>query len=141
MKSISKILLVAILLSGFSLMAGAQKKSGKLEVKAQLTEVKGTYDQRKLYRDFLTEYMTKCPYISHFSIREAVGSSDNHKVVWSYQVDSWEDITKFYHWVSKQIGAKEENGLAMAMTPYAPDYNIGGRIHVGKTNGAALARK
>lgn len=141
MKNVTRVLIVAILFSGVSLMAHAQKQSGDLEVKTQLTEAKGTYEQRKLYREFLTAYMKKCPYISHFSIHEAVGSTDNHKVVWRYEVNNWEDITKFYHWVSQHIESKKEGGLVKAMTPYAPTYNIGGKIHVEELNKAALAKK
>lgn len=141
MKNLSRAIVVAILFSSVSFMASAQKKSGKLVVKTQLTEAKGTYDQRKLYREFLTTYMDKCPYISNFSIAEAIGSTDNHKVVWRYDVNSWEDITKFYNWISKNIKEERQGGLVKAMTPYQPDYNIGGKISVHKINEAALAKK
>lgn len=140
MKSIISALLVTVLISGFSLTSYAQQPSGKLEVTTQLKETEGTYDQRKLYRKFLVQYMKDCPYVSHFSVEEAVGKSDNHKVQWSYQVNSWSDITKFYGWVTEQLKATKEEGLKMALTPYGPDYALGGQIHVSKRGKTALAR-
>ena len=140
MKSI-KFFIIALLFCGTFQMANAQKKkAGNLVVQTKLTETLGSYDQRKLYRDFLTSYMADCPYISNFSVHEAVGSSDNHKVVWEYQVNSWDDITKFYSWVSQHIKQKDETGLRKAMTPFEPDYNIGGKIQVTPFKESMLAK-
>lgn len=139
MKSITTILFAALLVSGSFFAAQAQKASGRLTVSTQLKETNGTYDQRQLYRQFLTNYMQECPYISHFSIYEAPGSSDNHEVVWSYEVNNWQDITEFYAWVNQQLKSKDD-GLKKAMTPYQPDYTIGGQINVQKTKDARLAR-
>lgn len=143
MKTIIKVLTIAILFSGFSFMANAQdtqEPSGKLVVNTQLQESQGTYGQRKVFRTFLKDYMKDCPYISHFSIHEALNSSDNHEVVWTYEVNSWNDITAFYNWVGKQLKSKSNEGFKNAMTPYQPDYAIGGKIHVERRSKSALAR-
>jgi hypothetical protein len=140
MKTIIKLLFVAVLTTGITVAANAQKHSGKYEVSTQLKESRGSYDQRKLYREFLSEYMKNCPYISNFSIHEAIGSADNHNIVWKYDVNGWDDITKFYGWISEQIKSKQDNGLMKAMTPYEPDYAIGGQIHLEKRSKASLAK-
>lgn len=147
MKTIIKMLFAALLIGGTAFAANAQdsqfqvdQKPGKYEVNTQLIEQTGTYDQRKLYREFLTEYMNNCPYISSFSIHEAIGSHNNHEVVWTYDVNGWNDITRFYSWVSDQLKSAKDEGLKKAMTPYAPDYAIGGQIHVEKRSKAALAK-
>jgi len=143
MKPIIFMLLFATLTSGavFTTQAQSKKDSKKYEVKTKLTEKEGTYEQRKLYRQFLTEFMNNCPYISHFSIHEAIGDSDNHAVVWRYDVNGWEDITQFYNWVSKHLEHAKENGLKKALTPYLPDYAIGGQIQMEKKSKASYAKK
>lgn len=147
MKTIIKMLFAAVLISGTGFTTIAQQssaqtveRSGKYEVNTQLVEKEGTYDQRKLYREFLVAYMKNCPYISHFDIHEAVGSSDNHDVVWSYEVNGWDDITKFYSWVREHLQSSEDNGLKKAMTPYKPDYAIGGQIKMEKVSKSTLAK-
>lgn len=147
MKAIIKLLFAALLISGTTFAANAQslqsqvdQKPGKYQVNTQLVEQKGTYEERKLYREFLTEYMKNCPYITNFSVHEAVGSHNNHDVVWNYDVNDWNDITKFYSWVTSQLKASNNDGLKTAMTPYAPDYAIGGQIQVEKRSKAALAK-
>lgn len=140
MKSITSILFAAILISGIALHANAQKPSGGLEVTTRLTETSGSYDQRKLYREFLEQYMKNCPYVTNFSVREAVGTADNHEVEWRYAVDSWEDITKFYSWLSQELKSPKESGIKMALTPYQPNYSLGGRISVAKRTKSSLAR-
>lgn len=141
MKPIIKMLFVAVLISGFSYTSHAQQTSGRYAVSTQLKEAEGSYDQRKLYRQFLVEYMKNCPYISHFKVSEAVGTSDNHIVNWNYDVNSWDDITKFYSWVNENIKSAKENGLKMALTPYEPLYAIGGQIHMERKTKAELAKE
>jgi hypothetical protein len=99
----------------------------KFTVSTQLTENTGTYEQRKLYREFLVEFMKNCPYISDFNIRETPEKSDNRQVEWTYEVNGWKDLTAFYGWVTDQLKSKDE-GLKKALTPYWPDYSIGGKI-------------
>jgi hypothetical protein len=147
MKTIIKMLFVALLIIGTtfiahgrSLQAPVDQKPDKYEVTTQLVEEKGTYEQRKLYREFLTEYMKNCPYISNFSIHEEIDSHNDHDVVWTYDINNWDDITKFYSWVTNQLKSSKNDGLKTAMTPYAPDYAIGGRIQVEKRDKAALAK-
>ncbi|MGH2643189.1 MAG: hypothetical protein ACRDE2_04520, partial [Chitinophagaceae bacterium] len=84
--------------------------------------------------------LKNCPYISNFNIHEAMNSQNNHDVVWTYDVNGWNDITKFYSWISDQLTGSKDNGLKTAMTPYAPDYAIGGQIQVGKRSKDALAK-
>ena len=140
MKSMTKMLMIVLLCCSSFHFTDAQKKPGDLVVKTNLTESLGSYDQRKLYRDFLVSYMKDCPYISNFTVVEAAGSDDNHNVVWQYQVDSWQDITKFYDWVAKHVKDKDETGFRKAMTPFQPDYNIGGKIQVKPVDKAMLAQ-
>lgn len=141
MKTIAKFLLAIIITSTSMLAANAQHQSkGKLEVNTRLTETEGSYTQRKLYREFLAEYMKDCPYISNFSVREAVGASDNHEVVWTYDVNSWDDITRFYSWINGKIKSRTDDGLKKALTPFKPDYALGGRIKVTERGKGALAR-
>lgn len=147
MKTIIKLLFAAFIITGTGFAATAQQSSteevqkpGKYEVTTRLVEKVGTMEQRQLYREFLEEYMENCPYISHFSVQQAVGSNNNHDVVWTYQVNSWSDVTKFYSWVGNQLKSSKEDGLKKAMTPYAPDYAIGGQIQMEKRSKAALAK-
>lgn len=131
MKKIINMFMVALLVSGSVLAATAQQKTtGKLQVNTQLRETKGTIAQRQLYREFLEEYMKNCPFISNFKVQQAIGTTDDHNVVWTYNVNSWDDITKFYGWVTEQLKSDKKGGLKMAMTPYKPDYAIGGKIEV-----------
>ncbi|MGH2645601.1 MAG: hypothetical protein ACRDE2_16745, partial [Chitinophagaceae bacterium] len=69
MKTIIKLLFAAFLISGTAFAANAQssqsevnQKPGRYEVNTQLVEQKGTYEQRKLYREFLIQYLKNCPY-------------------------------------------------------------------------------
>ncbi len=140
MKTMRHALLALLLLNGICLLAQAQEKHEKLEVTSRVTELNGTYGERKLYRDFLTTYMKKCPYISHFSISEAVGAQDNHDVIWHYEVENWDNITKFYDWISDHLKSRDDNGLKKAMTPYRPDYNIGGKMKVEQTSKTIMAK-
>lgn len=141
MKKIAKIFLVALLIGGSALSVSAQQQSkGKLEVNTRLTESIGSHTQRQLYREFLAEYMKECPYITNFKIHEALGSSDNHDVVWTYDVNSWDDITKFYGWINEKLKSRGDDGLKKAMTPYQPDYAIGGQIKVSERNKGSLAK-
>lgn len=141
MKSRIKIFLwIALVCAGFSFQAKAQKSSGSLEVTTQLKEATGTYDQRKLYRKFMEESMKDCPYVHNFSIRESIGTADNHKVEWHYRVDGWDDITKFYSWLNTKLKSGQENGVRMALTPYAPNYSLGGKISVAKRVKSSLAK-
>jgi hypothetical protein len=141
MKTIITSVFAVLFVCGALVAANAQNSSRKYQVSTRLKESTGTYQQRQLYRGFLTEYMKECPYISHFSMQEAVGSPDNHDVVWRYEVNSWNDITAFYAWVDNQLKSSENNGLKKAMTPYAPDYAIGGQINVQKKGKQVLAKK
>jgi hypothetical protein len=141
MKKIIASVFAVLFACGTLLTANAQNTSGKYQVTTRLKESTGTYQERELYRGFLTEYMKACPYISHFSVQEAVGSADNHDVVWRYQVNSWNDITAFYAWVNNQLKSSDDNGLKKAMTPYAPVYAIGGQIDVQKKGKQVLAKK
>lgn len=148
MKTIIKMLFAVILLSGTAFATHAQssakhlsQKSGKYLVQTQLTEKKGSYEERKLYRKFLENYVKECPYVSHFNIREVKASSDNHEVVWSYEVNGWKDITLFYNWIKERVEASNDNGMKEAMTPYAPDYAIGGQIQMQKRTKADLAKE
>ena len=135
MKKIIKMFIIALLVSGSVLAATAQQKSsGKLQVNTQLKEIEGTSAQRELYRGFLEEYMKNCPFVSNFKVQQAIGTKDDHNVVWSYNVNSWDDITKFYSWITDQLKSKGNDGLKMAMTPYKPDYAIGGKINVTERN-------
>lgn len=140
MKTTCKMLLVLLLLNGICLFARAQEKHEKLVVTSRLTELKGTYPERQLYRDFLTTYMKNCPYISHFSIHEADGASDNHEVIWHYEVKNWDSITQFYDWISDHLKSGKDNGLKKAMTPYQPEYDIGGKMKVEEISKATAAR-
>jgi hypothetical protein len=140
MKPIKVIFLVVVLAGACLVTAQAQQTAGKYTVQTRLKEKKGSYEERKLYREFLKVSMKDCPCISHFSVHEALGNSDNHDVVWSYQVDNWNDITQFYAWISQQLKSKNSS-LKEAMTPYQPDYTIGGQISMEKTNKAAIARE
>ncbi len=140
MKTISKALIVVLLFTGFTFSGHAQQRKGNLEVTTQLKETNGSYDQRKLYREFLISYMKNCPYISNFNIRETTQTSDNHDVTWSYDVNSWDDITKFYGWVESHLKPGKNGGLKKAMTPYQPDYAIGGKIQVHKAQKGTLAK-
>src|SRR5699024_11299491 len=127
MKPIIFMLLFATLTSGavFTTQAQSKKDGKKYEVKTKLTEKEGTYEQRKLYRQFLTEFMNNCPYISHFSIHEAIGDSDNHAVVWRYDVYGWEDINQFYNWVSKHLENSTENCLNKSLSHDMSYYDLG----------------
>lgn len=134
MKTISKSFIPAILflLSGFFAFGQTQHdlpaiQQRKFLVSTQLVESNGTYEQRKLYREFLVEFMKNCPYISDFNICEKSASSDNHQVEWTYQVNGWRGITEFYNWVNDQLQSKNK-GLKIALTPYGHDYAIGGKI-------------
>lgn len=141
MKTIAKIFFVALLTGSSVFAAQAQQSNkGKLEVTTRLTESKGTLEERQLYREFLVEYMKQCPYISNFSVQPAIGSSDNHNVVWTYNVNSWDDITKFYGWVNEKLKSNTSEGLKKALTPYNPDYAIGGQINVTDRHRDRLAR-
>lgn len=137
-----KLFLVAALAVSTAFSASAQQthSKGKLEVSTNLKETVGTSAQRQLYREFLAEYMKQCPYINNFSIHEAIGSTDDHNVVWTYNVNSWDDITKFYGWVSDKLKSTEDDGLKKAMTPYKPDYAIGGQIKVKERGKDTLAK-
>lgn len=137
MKSIKAIFLVAIIAGVSVIAAQAQQTIGKYTVTTQQKEKKGTYEQRKLYREFLEVSMKDCPYISHFSVHEILSDTDNHDVVWSYQVNNWEGITHFYDWINQQLKSSN-SGLKEAMTAYRPDYTIGGQISMEKTDKAAL---
>src|SRR5690625_4756419 len=141
MQSLTKLIILAVLFCSFSTITHAQKKSEKLEVRTQLTEKQGDYDQRKLYRKFLTSYMDGCPYISHFSVQEENHSNDNHQVVWYYEVNDWKDITAFYHWLAKRIKSDKKSGLLMAMTPFKPDYDLGEKIQVSPIKKGKLAKQ
>lgn len=147
MKTIIKYFFAALLIGGTAFAANAQEsqsqvspKPGKYEVTTRLTEKVGTYEQRKLYREFLTEYMKNCPYISNFSVHEMLDAHNNHDVVWTYEVNGWNDITKFYSWIAEHLKDSQKDGLKMSMTPYAPDYAIGGEIHLEKRNSSELAK-
>lgn len=147
MKTIIHFFFATLIIGGTAFAASAQEsqsqnnqKPGKYEVTTRLTEKEGTYEQRKLYRGFLTEYMKNCPYISNFSVHEAVDAQNNHDVIWTYDVNGWDDITKFYSWVGEHLKPTEKDGLKMAMSPYAPDYAIGGQIHLEKRNKSELAK-
>jgi hypothetical protein len=108
------------------------QKEGRYQVVTKLSETNGTYDERKLYRSFLTEAMKQCPYVSNFQIVEVSGSSDNHQVEWKYDVDGWEDITRFYNWIDKNLHSTNDSTFIKALTPYRPDYVLGGKITVHK---------
>lgn len=117
--------------------AGAQT-TGRLTVSTRLMETAGTYEERKLYRRFLEDCMVKCPYISHFKIEEAPSGTDNHAVIWHYEVNGWDGITHFYDWIHLQL--KDQAGsLKTAMTPYAPAYAIGGEIQATPGTRSRLA--
>lgn len=140
MRTFLKMVFITAFLSSAAFAIHAQQKSGKLTVYSRLQEKVGTYDQRKLYREFLTDYMKDCPFISHFHIEEALNTTNNHDVIWTYEVNNWDDITQFYGWVNRQLKLKE-GGLKKALTPYQPDYAIGGQIRVEKTSDEALSGK
>lgn len=124
--------LIFLLITGLSgALAAQQKKS--MEVVTRLQEVNGNYNERKLYRAFLTEAMKQCPYIDHFHIIEVPGSEANHDVEWIYEVSNWGDITKFYHWMNSTIRASKDSTLIKALTPYRPVYDLGGVIDVHKS--------
>lgn len=139
MKTFVKISMVLLLLAGTGLSAWAQK--AKYTVTTKLTEGQGSYDQRKLYREFLADAMHACPYISHFRIVEQTNSQDNHDVVWTYEVSGWDDLTRFYNWVNKRLTSGEDPALKKALTPYAPQYALGGQLTMTRTSPSALARR
>lgn len=139
MKNICKLLFVAALCIAVSFGTQAQS-TGKLRVSTQLKETNGNYDQRRLYREFLTDYLKKCPYISDFQVQEVPGSADNHLVIWSYDVNNWDQITSFYNWINTHL-KKKSDGLKVALTPFQPDYAIGGVIQVEKKSKSELAKE
>lgn len=140
MKTITMVLWVAVLCTGSVIAANAQKPSGNLEVMSSLHETSGTYDERKLCRQFLEQYMKDCPYITDFSIREVPGATDNHVVEWQYRVDSWDQITQFYGWLAEKIKSPKKDAVKMALSPYGPDYSLGGKMWVSRTSRKALAK-
>jgi|GEM_PF-4546462 len=141
MKKLGKMFAIALLLTAPLILPRAQAQSvGKLLVTTHLKEASGTYEQRKLYREFLEAYMKKCPYISHFDIMEMPGANDNHQIEWRYEVNNWNGITHFYNWINEQIEEKD-NGIKTALTPYAPHYALGGDIQVTKRTKSELARE
>lgn len=147
MNTIIKFFFAGIVIAGTSYAATAQQSSvpvgqkpGKYEVTTHLVEQRGTLEERRLYREFLKEYMKNCPYISDFNVQQSVGSGNNHDVVWTYDVNSWNDITRFYSWISSQLKSSDDDGLKKAMTPYAPDYAIGGQIQLEKRSKTTLAK-
>ncbi len=140
MKTISKMFIIAVLITGLSFGANAQAGKGKLRVSTQLKEINGSHEQRKLYRTFLISYMKNCPYISNFKMDETAGASDNHEVTWNYDVNSWNDITSFYNWIEEHLKSGKDDGLKKALTPYKPDYALGGKIRVQKRGKSALAK-
>lgn len=141
MKTILKSSFAILLLLGTVMVSNGQKHSEKYQVTTLLREAAGTFQERKVYRGFLEEYMKNCPYISNFSIQEPVHSTDNHEVIWTYEVNSWNDITRFYSWIRDQMKSKDQGGLKKAMEPYAPKYQIGGQISMQKTFRPAVAKK
>lgn len=87
-------------------------------------------NKRKLYRDFLTQSMKECPYISNFHIIQLKDSNDTCYVVWIYDVNEWSDITHFYEWVFSTIHSSKDSTLLQALAPYKPNYSIGGAIEM-----------
>lgn len=143
MKTLKILALGSILFLALSSTVHAQQtvqKDGRYQVSTQLNETNGTYDERKLYRSFLTEAMKQCPYISNFQIVEVSGSSDNHQVEWKYDVNGWEDITHFYSWIDKNIRSSKDSTLIKALTPYRPYYVLGGKITVHKKTKDEMAK-
>jgi hypothetical protein len=140
MKIITVFMWVVALLSGPVLAANAQKPAGNLEVSALVSETTGTYGERKLCRQFLEQYMKDCPYVRDFSVTEMPGSVDNHAVVWHYRVDNWNQITQFYGWLATRLKSSKDEGIKTALSPYGPDYKLGGRISVAKWNRSMLAK-
>lgn len=119
--------LAALLVGAAIHTVGAQAYfKDKLEVNTRMVESKGTYIQRQSCREFLRTYMKKCPFVSNFNIHESAGSLDNHDVVWAYQVGSWNDISKFYRWISAALRSRQDSGLRKALTPYNIQYSAGG---------------
>lgn len=142
MKTGIKTIAVVLLLSVMSLASQGQKKNkGTMVVTTHLKETNGTYAQRQLYRSFLKDFMKDCPFISHFNVHEAIHSTDNHLVVWTYEVNGWKDITEFYNWINRSLTSDGHSGLIKALTPYKPDYNFGGTIHVEKISRSDLANR
>lgn len=130
MKTIRKMLLLAIIFCGVTQYTEAQEKHGKLEVTTQLTELQGNYDQRKFYRELLTYNMKNCPYISHFSVNEANESQDNHNIIWHYEVNKRDDITKFYKWLYNFLLSPQENDMKTSLTPFGPHYNLSDKTEI-----------
>lgn len=139
MKTLAKTIIVVVLLIGMTLASQAQQQKRELVVTTRLKETNGSYAQRKLYRSFLEGFMKDCPYITHFHVQEAMSASNNHKVVWIYEVNSWGNITQFYNWIHESLKSTKNTGLKKALTPYKPDYEIGGKIQVEEKSKTSLA--
>lgn len=134
MKTLKVFIIVALtILTCETALVAQQKESAsrdRLEVTTSLQETNGSYDERKLYRGFLTEAMKHCPYIHHFHIIAYPDASKNNYVQWVYEVNSWDDITKFYSWINTTMHDASDSTLIKALTPYKPSYNVGGAIDV-----------
>lgn len=148
MKTIKNGLLLAILLLSTSIVAYAQQvhkteKNGRYKylVTTQLKETTGTYEQRKLFREFLTQAIETCPYVSNFRVTEQANGADNHSVTWTYEVNGWNDITYFYNWINHEVFSLQNSVLKLALTPYGPNYAIGGEIDMNKKDKSLLAAK
>lgn len=141
MKTILRSSFAMLLAFGTVMVSNGQKHLEKYQVTTQIREAAGSYQERKVYRGFLEEYMKNCPYISKFSIEEQPHSTDNHEVIWKYDVNSWNDITRFYSWIGDQLKLEDESGLKKALEPYAPKYQIGGQIIMEKKLRSVVAKK
>lgn len=108
----------------------------KYEVVTQLKETCGTFNQRKIYRNFLLQAMKECPFISNFHIIQLKDSHDNCYVDWVYNVNKWSDITHFYEWIFSTIHSSKDSILSEALSPYGPNYGIGGAIEMRKLSKA-----
>lgn len=147
MKTILNLMVVLTLFLACIAGANAQERAtnhrgpkNKFTVSARLTEGTGTYSDRTLCRVFLKEAMKACPYITNFHIIELNGSKDNHRVVWIYNVNGWDAITHFYSWINTAIHTTKDSILIEALTPYAPDYALGGAISVNEVNKSQIAK-
>lgn len=114
--------------------------SKKYRVTDQLKETFGSYGDRKLYRTFLIQSIKNCPFVSQFQISEIPGNADNHEVVWTYEVNGWNDITRFYDWIQSHMRDSGDSTLQKALTPYQPYYSLGGLIRVENKNQRGMAK-
>ncbi|MGH2643785.1 MAG: hypothetical protein ACRDE2_07555, partial [Chitinophagaceae bacterium] len=137
----------ALFIGGITFSASSQsvrpldnKWHYKFEASTILTEKTGTYDQRLLRRELLTEYMKNCPHIHHFKIMES-GTESNLEVIWTYEVKSWNDITEFYDWIYAQLKTSNDKIFEKLLAPFASDYALGGQIFMRKRMKTALAKE